>query len=558
MALPVNISELVHGKVVEWERLEFKEGWNPEDVLHSVCAFANDMNNWGGGYIIVGIKAQGGIPQFPPKGLLLDAIDRIQGELIGICYKIQPNYLPVTQPYQIDGKYILVIWCPAGDMRPYSCPSTLGDDARRQYYIRSGSRSIIAQGDNQTRLVELTAKVPFDDRINQEAKLNDLQLGLIREFLQEVGSDLFEESTSMPFADLCKAMHIARGPVESLRPVNAGLLFFNSNPHRFFNRAWIELVLHRDDSGRNFSSETFKGPLQQQIRSCLAYLKLELLKTETKKVMGQAESVTTSNYPYNAIEEALCNAVYHKSYSDEKPIEIQVLPDRIEILSYPGPLPPIKNEDLQQRRVIARDYRNRRIGDFLKELQLTEGKATGIPVIRDEMARNGNPEPVFYTDEEKTLFLVTLPCHAELKGTKSVSKDTKLVSKLSVEEVNLFFLEGIDIQSLSSLIDHDITEVKDYIRTILVSKSGTKSKEKGTKSRISGTKTLALIDMLAFGLKSRVELLTGINLYNRTGNFNNYIKPLLDNGIIEMTLPDKPNSRFQKYRLTEKGKKLLK
>ena len=96
MALPVNISELVHGKVVEWERLEFKEGWNPEDALHSVCAFANDMNNWGGGYIIIGIKAIEGIPQFPPKGLALESIDRIQGELIGICYKVQPNYLPVT------------------------------------------------------------------------------------------------------------------------------------------------------------------------------------------------------------------------------------------------------------------------------------------------------------------------------------------------------------------------------------------------------------------------------------------------------------------------------
>ena len=56
------------------------------------------------------------------------------------------------------------------------------------------------------------------------------------------------------------------------------------------------------------------------------------------------------------------------------------------------------------------------------------------------MAKNGNPEPVFYTDEENILFLVTLSCHIELKGTKSVSKETKLVSKSSVEEVNLIFL----------------------------------------------------------------------------------------------------------------------
>ena len=109
----------------------------------------------------------------------------------------------------------------------------------------------------------------------------------------------------------------------------------------------------------------------------------------------------------------------------------------------------------------------------------------------------GNPKPVFYTDEENILFLVTLPCHIEFKGTKSVSKVTKVVSKVSEEEVNLFFLEGIDIQSLSSLIDNDISDVKDYIRALLVSKTGTKSSGKRTKSRISGTKTLALIDMMA-------------------------------------------------------------
>ena len=56
MALPVNIEDLVHGNVIEWERLEFKKGWNPEKIIHSICAFANDLNNWGGGYIILGIK----------------------------------------------------------------------------------------------------------------------------------------------------------------------------------------------------------------------------------------------------------------------------------------------------------------------------------------------------------------------------------------------------------------------------------------------------------------------------------------------------------------------
>lgn len=544
MALPVNISELIHGKVVEWERLEFKKGWNPEDILHSVCAFANDINNWGGGYIIIGIAASEGVPVFPPSGLVLESLDKIQGELIGLCYKIQPNYLPVIQPYVIDGKHILLIWCPAGDMRPYSCPSTLGNDGRRQYYIRSGSRSIMAIGDNQTRLIELTAKIPFDDRINQQAKLNDLELGLIREFLQEIGSDLFEESTTMPFPELCKAMQIVRGPVELLRPVNIGLLFFNKEPHRFFNRAWIEIAIHKDDSGRNYEPQTFIGPLHKQIRECLAFMKNGVIKSELRKLSGQAESITVTNYPYNAIEEALSNAIYHKSYAEEKPIEIQVLPNRIEILSYPGPLPPVSNASLQQRRVIARDYRNRRIGDFLKELKLTEGKATGFPLIIDEMDRNGNPAPVFYTDEDRYLFLVTLPINPNWQVTKMVTKLTKA-------EVAEILSEKFDFHAIDNILSNDITETKNYIRELLVTKMQTKSVTK------SLNKFIPLIDFLEIE-KTRKEIMDFLGIGNQTKNYNTNIKPLIDSGIIELSIQDAKHSKNQKYRLSLKGKKLKK
>ncbi|MEI7982862.1 MAG: RNA-binding domain-containing protein, partial [Bacteroidota bacterium] len=495
MALPINIKELVHGKVVEWERLEFKAGWNPENILHSICAFANDINNWGGGYIIVGIETMNGVPQFPPKGIPLATIDDIQGELINICYKIQPNYLPITQPYIIDEQHILVIWAPAGDMRPYSGPSTLGHDARRQHYIRAGSRSIVAQGVNNTRLIELTAKVPFDDRINQQAQLNDLDLGLIREFLQEVGSELFDESVNIPFPELCRQMQIARGPVEYLRPVNAGLMFFNREPHRFFNRAWIELAIHPDDTGRNFMTETFKGPLHHQVRNCLAYLKNNVIRTEVRKVTGQAESRTFSNYPFNALEEVISNSVYHKSYAEESPIEIQVFPDKITVLSYPGPMPPITNVDLQQRRVVSRVYRNRRIGDFLKELDLTEGKSTGFPIIRDAMAGNGNQEPVFYTDPDLILFMVTLPCHPELQGTKSVTKILTMTgAKPTMEVIAQIFNKGVDLQALSDLLDFDVSEFRNEIRERLVTRELTKSLTK------SQTKIPGIIDYLECAL----------------------------------------------------------
>ena len=52
MALPINIEDLIKGNTVEWERIELKSGWTPETIIHTMCAFANYLHNWGGGYII--------------------------------------------------------------------------------------------------------------------------------------------------------------------------------------------------------------------------------------------------------------------------------------------------------------------------------------------------------------------------------------------------------------------------------------------------------------------------------------------------------------------------
>ena len=211
MALPININDLVHGNSVEWERLEFKQGWNPEDVIHSMCAFANDLQNWGGGYIILGIEENAGQPILPPIGLQEEQIDNIQKKILKLGYKIQPNYFPIVQPYKIKNEQILVLWCPAGDNRIYTAPDSLSNDnVRREAYVRIASNSIIARGETLRRLQELTARIPFDDRINNLSTINDLDLGLIQAHLQEVKSELYEESKSMSFKDLCLSMLIAK------------------------------------------------------------------------------------------------------------------------------------------------------------------------------------------------------------------------------------------------------------------------------------------------------------------------------------------------------------
>lgn len=59
----------------------------------------------------------------------------------------------------------------------------------------------------------------------------------------------------------------------------------------------------------------------------------------------------------------------------------------------------------------SRRYRNRRLGDFLKELDLTEGRSTGVPTIQTKLAENGSPRAIFETTDDRLTFLVTIPVH---------------------------------------------------------------------------------------------------------------------------------------------------
>ena len=186
MALPINIENLLTGQIVEWERIEFKTGWNPEKFLHTICAFSNDINNWGGGYIIVGIKEDSGRPVLPPKGLTSKKIDAIQKELLNLCNLFKPNIFPVVEPVIFKEKHILIIWIPGGQNRPYRAPESLGKKEKYSYYIRRYSNTIKAQAEEQKELVALAGTIPFDDRIHHSSEITDLKLTLMQAFLSRV------------------------------------------------------------------------------------------------------------------------------------------------------------------------------------------------------------------------------------------------------------------------------------------------------------------------------------------------------------------------------------
>jgi ATP-dependent DNA helicase RecG len=536
MALPINIDELLHGNTVEWDRIELKKGWNPEDVIHSLCAYANDINNWDGGYVIIGVEEENGKAKLPPIGLQVQELDAIQKKLIELSHKLSPVYVPVFQPYLMNERHILVVFAPAGDNRPYKAPISLSEKrTERAMYIKRGSKTVKVKdgSDDERRLIELTARIPFDDRINQTATLDDLNLRLIQNYLKEVMSSLYEESTKIPFAELCRHLMIAKGSNELLRPTNAGLLLFNEHPEKYFSGATIELVTHKNEVGKDYTEKIFTGSIIQQIRDVLQYFKSTIVEELVVKSPKQAESIRFFNYPFQAIEEAVVNAVYHKSYERENPVEIQIHKDKIEILSFPGPMPPINQAMLKKQRVVARDYRNRKIGGFLKELKLTEGRGTGFPIIHSSLEENGSPPPIFETDENNTYFLCILPVHpltpnAQYKRAIDGAKDI-------AKQIN------------------DLNEINTYL-SLSVSEIGDRDRE-AIREKINDMTKMVL--NYCTKPKSRDELFEKIGLYKNTKNFQNHIKPLIDLGWLYFTIPNKLTSRDQKYYTTDLGGKLL-
>ena len=428
MPLPVNINDLLMGKPVEWERLEFKADWNPEDILHTLCAFANDFHNLGGGYIIIGIAEENGRPVLPPAGIDSARIDGIQKELLGLGFNaIIPYYHPLVVPVEIEGRHILVLWALGGQTRPYKAKRSLAKDSKDYaYYIRKGSSTIRARGADETELMSLTATVPFDDRFNQQAKIEDLSRELMLDYLQRVGSELFRLAPNLSLEELGRQMGIIGGPSESPFPLNVGLMMFHPEPWRFFPVMQIDVVWFPKEGpgGNKFSEKIFKGPLPRMIRDALDYIKRNFLNETVIKHHGRAESTRVENFPYDAIEEAVVNAVYHRGYDVREPVEIRIMHDELVVLSYPGPDRSVRLDQLRLGRAHPRRYRNRRLGEFLKELKFTEGRSTGIPKILEAMARNGSPPPEFEFDADYSYFMVRLPVHpTALEVANSVQGD---------------------------------------------------------------------------------------------------------------------------------------
>ncbi|MBR3475947.1 MAG: putative DNA binding domain-containing protein, partial [Candidatus Methanomethylophilaceae archaeon] len=487
--IPINIHSILDSNAVENQRIEFKRNWNPEKVLHSICAFANDYDDIFGGYIIIGVEEENGMPS-KITGIQKETIDRINKELLNIVNIIEPRYEVFSECQEYKGNNVLLIWAPAGRDRPYQCPTSLSKrGGKLGYFIRKHSSSVCASPEQVRELFKISETVPFDDRINYRTSIDDLSWGLMVDFLKRTGSEYKTDDKST--LELAKDLHIVDGPPENLHPLNVGLMFFNDHPEHFFRQSYIDIQYKRDPTGTRMLSKEVRGPLDKQIVSAIDYVKGLAIENMILKIPGQPESITISSYPIEAVEETIVNAVLHKDYSISEPVRIEILPDRIETLSIPGPNRDISDEDIREGTLRSRSYRNRRIGEFLRELDLAEVKNTGIPKIMGEMARNGSPEPVFETDEHRGYMIVVLPIHREFLRDLPPYAKRRTAESINAELLSILSKRGeVSVADLAKEMGY--TSVPSSLRKAIASLVASGSIERTEKSINSPNQKLRL------------------------------------------------------------------
>ncbi len=587
MSILINIEDLLSGKIVEGARLELKQGWNPSAIMRSICAFANDFENEGSGYIVLGVEELNGKPIRPVLGFNPDEFEKVQKELIQYCNFIQPSYFPKASLENIDNISVLVIWVPAGSNRPYKVPDdVLNKTSKYNFRIRQFSSTIVPNDEQTAELIQLTAKIPFDDRVNINASIADLNKQLMRQHLEETNSRLYDESENYSVQLLAEKMNLSQGANEHLFPKNVGLLMFSKEPQKYFKNAIIELAYFPEGlSSKTFIEKKFTGVIQQQLIDALSYIKTNVIKEKVVKHPNREKADRYFNYPFSAIEEALSNAVYHKNYEISEPIEVKILPDKIEIISFNGVDPSLKQSDFDSGVIRARRYRNRRIGEFLKDLKLTEGRGTGIPTIINALKLNNSPKPKFETnDPERIFFIAEIDIHPDFLEEFSVQVSDQVSDQVSVE-----VSDQVVGQVVGQIVDNELVVVypfdkniyiiednwRDIIQKLSINFNGnsnfdelqTVNTGEFSNKQIAKYKPLynllkvEEIQILQFLLssKSKKEILIDcLGLTNHTKNYKKHLEPLLIKALVKHTIQARLNSQFQKYELTTLGKIMLK
>jgi len=302
----------------------------------------------------------------------------------------------------------------------------------------------------------------------------------------------------------------------------------------------------------------FQSDIYSMINSTVAWI---LSKINVEYIIEKLQREECPEFPEAAIREAIVNAFVHRNYRSSGNIQVYVFSDRLEIVS-PGGLPTGMTEsDLG----ISSVPRNPLLFSILHRMDAVERIGSGIHRIRVLCREYKIDEPKFTITEN--FVIVTFFRSQSSRSKQELSFSGHESSRVETESNQSSDIEGIKLDIEGTKLDIEGTKLD--IEGTKLDTEGTKLDTEGTKLDIEGTK-LDTEGTKLFLKRDQVktihecehektagELMNAVGRNNRSKFQKTVLKPLIHAELIEMTIPDKPHSRNQKYRLTQKGKDLL-
>ncbi|WP_437978281.1 ATP-binding protein [Sorangium sp. So ce295] len=415
----------------ESEQTEWKENVADIDgVVETLSAFANDLANLGGGYVVCGAREDRdphGFPVLVRTGLTANRLREVENTVLARCRdRVSPPITPRAEELASDTpeRRILVFIQPATDQ----AHTFRRDRDGAKHFVRVSRSTIEARnGVLRNLLVRKGAVEPWDRRPCTAATINDLDLLALRDALQRMGvfspergvePYLSEDVQLSPFVPpLC-----VREPLTGvLRPRNFAVLLFGRETQRFAPGAFSLFSIYPgvDRSDPHAERHELPGNLLEQARRLTELLDVQSYTAFDKSDPASPNSV---KYPKRALYEAMGNALAHRDYEIPDPTRITVFSDRIEVLS-PGSLPLGVDVAAFREGRSPPKWRNQTLAWFFNRLQLAQAEGQGIPTILRVMREEGCPPPTLEADEIRVLCVLPAhPRHALLRDLRAAEQ----------------------------------------------------------------------------------------------------------------------------------------
>ena len=426
MAIPIGIRRLSALRRAGSDIAELMAEPEPSALLHKICAFANDIRNAGGGYIVLGAEPGPETHDIRISGIAPDSADAMLRMVSEISRLIIPFYEPKAETMIHEGKCIIVLRCKGGRGRPYTAPEDAdAPESGRRFYIMKQGRSMPAAPHDEKRLWILSLDSPYDERPCIAAAPSDLDEEFIRDCLRRSGSPLACSSGEKTLRELSDDLDLLEGLPGEERPRNAAILLFGKDPQKYFPQAVIRLISVTDPKGGRITERTLSGTLPYQIRSALAHIRNALTEMVIKH-SDRAEAERIWNFPYRAAEEILSFAVCFRSYEAAEPVDVRISGTEIRIRFHVGRC---SADSEAEGSITGNIPENRRIPELMRELGFDAAWKSGFPGAAAALRHNGSPPLRIMTDTGRSSLTVIITVHRKFI-TEAIKRDARYQERI--------------------------------------------------------------------------------------------------------------------------------